>query len=334
MEVQNEVTRAQSQLAADLVRHNIARALGEDEAYTAKRWGENSTPARWAKAAVSGSVPASLNFSRDAFFATAAEQIVPLQIAAARRVEFDTRIILPTTNSTGYWVGEGDPQPVSRTVIEGGTLTAKRAGGLVVVPRESLTDPRAEPRVVADLQRALAGIVNTAFLSADDATGSTPAGLLYQVDGNASTGDLQTDFAALVDDFGGDLSRAAIITDPVTAVAIGLSGGVFQRAGVNGGDIAGIPLIVSRDSPRDSNGGQIVLVDGSGLSLGMDEFEMTPSTAATILMSDAPATDDPAVWVSMFQNELQAFRLSVRANWVMSRLEGVSVITGAAYGAS
>ena len=102
----------------------------------------------------------------------------------------------------------------------------------------------------------------------------------------------------------------------------------------------GIPALTSRFSPRDSNGGQIVLLDQAGLALAMEGLEISKSTASMIEADDEPTGDagaptaGTATRISLFQNELVAFLAVIRGNWELQRDGAISAISGAAYSAS
>lgn len=334
--------------AVDFVRLMIAKCSDRFDGalppveLAAKRWGHDSAPARILKAGVSATsasdalVPG--HGARDAFFSLVFEASVAGRLSQVRRVPFNARLLTPNTGSTGYWVGEKQAVPVSKVVLAGHALESRKVAGLVVLAAESLQDPRSEQRVTDDLVRACAGVLDEAFLGDQAGTKTTPAGLLAGITPGTSTGSPADDLAALVDGFAGDLATSAVITDSQTALELAMTGGpAFQNIGVQGGTALGLPWLCSQQSPRDSNGGQILLIDQAGLALGLESFSLARSTAASIEMDDDPAGDGSGPTgstrhtVHLFTAELVAFLVSVQANWRLARAGAVSAISGASY---
>ncbi|MGK2926493.1 MAG: phage major capsid family protein [Lysobacterales bacterium] len=321
-----------------LLAFTLARSAGEQSyAYARNRWGADFVT-RSGIAASDASDMAVSNSSSDAFFGLVLEASIVGQLRNARRVAFNTRTLVPGTGATGYWVGEKQPVPVSRYALTGESLPTRKTAGLVILTKESLEDPASEDRVFEDLLRAVTGVFDQAFV--DDAAGSasTPAGILQGVSATASSGNPATDIAALIEGFSGDLSTSAVITDPTTAAMLGLHGGTaFQNAGAAGGSVLGVPLIASRGSPRDSSGGQLVLLDQSALALGLEGIEVKQSTAATIEADDSPTgegsgpTAQSVSAVSLFQADLVAFLAVIFGNWRLTRTGAVAAISGADY---
>lgn len=316
----------------------LARSAGElPHDYARNRWGADFVVRSGIAASDASDLQVS-NSSRDAFFAQVLEASIVGQLARARRVGFNVRTITPSTSSTGYWVGEKQPVPVSRFALTGDALPIRKTAGLVILTKESLEDPASEDRVTQDLLRAVTGTFDQAFVGDQAGTASTPGGILEGITPIASSGNPATDAAAAIAAFDGDLSQAVWITDPTAGALLGLHGGTpFQNVGANGGSALGIPLIASRSSPRDSSGGQLILLDQSALALAMEGIEVKQSTAATIEMDDSPTgegsgpTAQSVNQVSLFQAELVAFLAVIYGNWRLTRTGAVVAISGADY---
>lgn len=333
-------------LARDYLRGVIARAVARSSSadpfeIAAKRWGASSRAALICKSGISATDrddALTADHGRDEFFATVLEASIIGKLTQARRLGFGVRTITPSAGSTGYWLGESQAAPVSKLALTGAALPSRKVAGLVVTTKEALADPATEDRVIGDITRACVGVLDQAFVSDDSGDASTPAGILDNVSGTASVGDPANDFAQAIDDFAGDLSTSAWIMDPVTAAQAALHGGpVFQSLGVNGGSVLGIPAIVSRSSPRDTNGGQIVLLDQAGLAVAYEGIELALSTAASIEADNDPDADaeEPTAGtktrINLFQNELVAHLLTIHANWRLVRPGAVTAITAAHY---
>jgi len=169
---------------------------------------------------------------------------------------------------------------------------------------------------------------------------AAPASLTHGADTLPSSGSdaaaLRHDIESLVSIFGGNLARACLVTDPITATQIGLAqmpfgGAALSLGGV--GQIFGLPIIVSGSSPRDSLGGQIVLVDVSGLRYGLDVISLAASENATIIMNTDPAGDPATQYrVSTFQANAVALKASCAVDW-RAKPGSVAVIAGCNYSA-
>ena len=185
--------------------------------------------------------------------------------------------------------------------------------------------------------RALADALDSALIDpanagiADVMPGSITNGVAPSPTGNPGT-----DIAALIAAFDGDFESAAFITDPATAAQIALArdaagGFAFPDAGPRGGSMLGLPLIMSRSSPRDSSGGQLALVDASGIAYGAEGVRTSASEHTTIEMVD-DTTEPPTVeQVSMYQTNSVAMLSEIAANWKVAREGAVAYVADATY---
>ena len=140
------------------------------------------------------------------------------------------------------------------------------------------------------------------------------------------------------------LPESSIIGEPEkrdTAACIGLARDAagsfaFPDAGPAGGSILGLPLLTTRHSPRDSSGGQLALIDGSGIAVADHGVGLARSTDATIEADTEPtgATDTPVAQsahpVSLFQTDTVAVKGWTYANWERER-DCATYISGAIY---
>lgn len=249
-------------------------------------------------------------------------------------VPFARRMLKRTNGAQGWWVGEAKPIPLLKPVLAGSILVPKKVGAIIVVTKEGLLaeGPAAESGLQSDTTTGCAGAIDQAFLDPSNAgSDSTPAAVTHGAPTVDATGDAAADLIALIESFAGDLSTSYLITDPTTAAALAMVRGangsfLFPDAGPRGGSILGIPLLVSRHSPRDSSGGQLALVDASSIALAMDGIELAQSENTTLVMSDTPMS--PAQQVSMFQTDCVALRATILCNWELQRAAGVAVLIG------
>jgi hypothetical protein len=107
----------------------------------------------------------------------------------------------------------------------------------------------------------------------------------------------------------------------------------FSNIGINGGFIAGLPVITSQNVVS----GNVVAVAPSEIYFA-DEggFMIDTSREASLLMTDdanmSSVTPTGASVVSMFQTNSVAFRCERILNWSLRRSTAVAYLTSAAWG--
>ena len=272
------------------------------------------------------------------FFAAVQQQSILGKLVGLRTVPLRTRLLTVAAGMVAYWVGRGAPKPLSKGSLAGSTLPPLKVAGLFAVTQELVrhTSQEAETLLRNDLVRAIAEELDRSFIDADNAgvVDEQPASVTNGVTPIASTGSPGSDVAALIEAFTGDLMSAAFVTDPVTAAGIALArdaggGFLFPDAGPRGGSILGIPLVVSRSSPRTTSGGQLALVDASGIAYGAEGVRIAVSDRATLAMQDDP--ESPIEQVSLFQTNTAAILAEAVVNWEVQREGSVAVVSDALY---
>lgn len=331
----------------DFVRVAIARAAAgsaalESDGLAEARWGAYSRPAVAMKAAISPITDSEVHgVARDVareFFGVVKQGSIVGRLSGLVEVPFDVRTLAMTGGVRGYWVAQSAPAPLSKPTLMGSTLRPLTVRAIIVATKESLEPGDLnEARLHADLQRACAEVIDLAFIDPANAgiTDEMPASVTQGTAVSASSGDAAADVEALIRGFSGDLTAAHFVTDPITASQMalwrGTNGGyAFPDMGPRGGYILGVPIVVSRSSPRDSSGGLLALVDPSGIAIGLGGVDLSVAEQASLMMADDPATG-PAELVSLWQNNLVAFSALIRANWEVQRTGAVVTITGASY---
>lgn len=330
--VRGLMLKAAARESGGLMDHETAMALAT------ARWGARHAPAVAKQASVL--TADDLDKSEAAEFLRAVvEQTIMGRLSGLRRVPFRTRMLSVAGGATGYWVSESAPKPVSSIDLNGSTLDPLKAASIIVVTKESLeaqTD-LAEQVLQADLTRAVAAVIDQAFLDSMNGgtAGQTPAAITHGAPSVSATGNLSTDLAALIGAFQGELDRAYFVCSPVVATRIGTTtdmGGryIFPNIGPRGGSLLGIPVLTTRHSVGDSNGGTLALVDPGGVVGNVEDLDMQVATHATLDMADTPANpgDANTVQVSLWQRNLVAFRMESRANWRTERAGAVAVLEG------
>jgi hypothetical protein len=274
----------------------------------------------------------------------AAERFWASRVAGTTEFPLRTRIVLPAGGSAGA-VGERKPIKFGRVVVDlEGLLPYKFAGGTVlsnemIFAANGTIKSSAQDRLIA----AAVDAANFHALSDAAASADAPAGLANGAATIAASSDLLAGVRALFEELGPsvDPSSLAFLTDTLTAMKLGTyvtpDGALaFPNVGVHGGDILGVPVIVTHSSPSDGSPpeGSLLLVDGSAIAYWLDSVEFDVSEQGSVELSDAPTGDGatPAAasqqMVSMWTNELLALKAVLRASWKVVRSGAVAVLVG------
>lgn len=258
-----------------------------------------------------------------------------------RRLPFHVRMLAASEGATGYWVGEGNPIPLSKPTIAGSRLAALQAAGIICLTRESLqnTSVLVEAALQEDLTAAVAGVIDQALLDPSNVgiADKMPASITYGAPSVASTGpfgeeSMRTDLQALFNLYEGDPETAALAMSPRTALSICLMSARFGNTDMTttGGTLFGLPVVTSNSLAGGSDGDTIALIDRRGIAYGLETFDIVQSTEADLLMSDDPPAG-PAQMVSLFQTGTVAYKATAGANWENQREGGVVLLTGVDY---
>lgn len=323
--------------ARTFVRGLIANTVqrGNPEPYARTRWGTGEAN-RIAKAAI----PAldSGDFSPEAreFYALATEQSLLGRIGTLRRIAFNVRSLRQTDGARGFWVGEGKPVPLSKQAITPFTLSPLKVATIVVNTEEAISSMGevSEAALQTDLLTAIAGAIDQAFIDPTSAgvANEIPASVTYGGVKIASSGDARADIEAMFNAYEGSLRNAVITMNPRTAVQLGLLPAELgeTKLTVQGGVLAGVPVVCSEFVPFDTDGGSITLMDGGAIAYGSRDFEMYVADQASLQMTDTP-TDAATETVSLFQTNCVAWMATGTANWQVQGTGKVVSIVGADY---
>ncbi|WP_153020645.1 phage major capsid protein [Pseudomonas sp. BMS12] len=328
------------------VRSLILRATTKHLTYETAR---DIATARWgqyqgeliAKAAVAPIMQSDVGeIAATEFFSLVMERSLLGRLAGLRRLPFNRKMLKITSGSNGYWVAESNPVPLSKPALDGSSLPPLKVCAMIVATDEALKTGGAiaENGFQRDLERAIVDTTDIALLDASNAgvVDERPAAITYGAPSTAATSDAAADIAALIGLFGGDLGTAYFVTDATTATNMALlrtaeGGLIFPDVGARGGSVLGIPLLISRASPRDSNGGQLALIDPTGIAYGADGLTFESAEHATVAMSDTPESDP--VLVSLWQRNLVGYKSIMSSNWEVQRDGSVALLTSVAWGA-
>jgi HK97 family phage major capsid protein len=274
------------------------------------------------------------------------------RLIGLRRAPSRTRIIAATAGSTAYWVGEFQPRPISHPTMNGEELDLFAVVAVLVTTQELLksSEPSAESFLSRDLAGAAIAAMDAAFIDFENSgeVGVKPASITDGVSPIPSTGSTLAQIDADLEDMvqaliasGSDLTYAAWVLNPRTALYLARlrgSGGAnaFPGITVKGGDLCGLPAIVSAGVPINAGSPgagttTITLLDPSQILVADDGAgELVTSSNASLQMLDNPATGATSL-VSLFHTNAVAMRLTRYVNWKRCRDGVVQVLHGVTY---
>lgn len=273
-------------------------------------------------------------------------------IPSLRRVPFRVPLIGQTSGGDGYWVGEGQAKPLTKFDFERKTLEPLKVANIAVATMEVIRDssPAADGIIRDQLAAALRERLDIDFIDPAKAAvaGVSPASILNGVAGIPSSGntadDVRADIRALFNAFiaANNAPTSGVWLMPATtALALSLMQNPLGQAefpgiSMTGGELFGLPVIVSEYIPTSSAGAVVALVNASDIYLG-DEggVDLSMSTEASLQMDNAPdnPTTASTVLVSLWQRNLVGFRAERAINWARRRASAVAYLTGVNWGA-
>jgi HK97 family phage major capsid protein len=266
-------------------------------------------------------------------FAAVVAELSAFGKVAPRTVQTTPHIRVPTplSDPAASWVGEGHPVPVARATWSQVTTGVSSLATIFVVSEDLLRmgDPRTRALITRQASRQLARALDTTFLGSAVATSTSPAGLLSaapQLGGGspANVGrDLSELFAYVTD---GRASAPVLFMSPRVALYLAtLDESLFRDVGINGGTIAGIPVITSAAA-----GSLITLLDADQLATFDGGVEVQPSHVASVEMLDNPTNDAATATatsvVSLFQTNSAAVKLVQLCDWRLLADDAVAFI--------
>lgn len=323
-------------------------SLSDTLAY-AKKW-DSQTPevSAYIKATIGTAVEASPGWGsqlvdQDTIASEFIELLRPAtvmgRIEGWRRVPFNIRIPRQSAGATVDWVGEAGSKPISNPDFDDVTLPYHKIAGIVVMSEElvRLSSPSAEETVRRDLVEQVSRFMDAQLLlPAVTATANRPASITNGVAATVASGTdgdaLRYDIAqAMAPMDAAELPGDTLVAVMPRAVARGIAGltnalGQKEFPGFtrNGGDLDGIPALVSNSAPA----GYIVFIEAGEILLADDgTVRLDASNQATLR---ATAEADPTI--SLWQENLIAVRAERWVTYKKRRSAAVSVISGAAYG--
>lgn len=281
-------------------------------------------------------------------------------IPSLNRVPFNMRQIAETSAMSGYWVGQGKPKPLTKAGYVAQTLGFAKVAAITVDTEELLRFANhptisAETAMRDGLTRALVAKIDTSLLDPALAavSGVNPASLTNGLSLGSSAGntadDVRTDVLALIAAVSAiglgttrnvDVRDIVLIMPPGVALALSLmytTVGVrsFPDITVNGGTLAGFPVLVSNYAAQAGYGNLVVAVVASEINLADDgQVTVDMSREASLEMNDAPTQSGTTgvSLVSLWQDNLVAFRAERYINWGLRRSGVVAALQSVNWG--
>lgn len=276
-------------------------------------------------------------------------------IPTLRRVPFNISIPGQTSGGNGYWVGEGQPKPLTRFDMERITLRWAKCANIAVLTEELVrfSSPSAEMLVRDALAGAIVERQDLDFIDPANAgtTDVKPASILYGVNAIVSSGmdaeairaDVRAIFGAFIAANLTPASGVWIMTN-TTALALSLMRNAlgqpeFPGITMMGGTFEGLPVIASQYVPS----GTVALINASDIYLSDDgQVVIDASREASLQMDGAPTNastsegSPPAPtatqMVSMFQTNSIALRAERFINWKRRRATAVAHLSDCNWG--
>ncbi len=271
------------------------------------------------------------------------------------RVPFNVRTSGFSAGTTGYWVQEGLPIPVSKATSFTATLTWAKVGGISILTQEEVrfSNPAAEAKVRDDIARAINARMDIDFVDPAKAAVAnvSPASITDGVVATTPTGtgatNVRKDLATLLATFAAAnlepsdlvLVMSASMAAQISMMVNTLGNDDFPSLTMQGGKLRGIPVIVSEHltavgSPSTQ---LIVLVKASDVYLADDgAVTVDASGEASVEMLDSSLLQSGisgtgAAMVSLWQSGLLGLKAQREVTWKLRRSTAVQYISPAAY---
>jgi HK97 family phage major capsid protein len=288
-----------------------------------------------------------------------AEYLRPLTIigrfASLRRVPFNIRVPRVTSGTSGGWVGEAAPKPITSMALDTITMTWAKAAAIVVITEElaRFSNPAAEDMVRTDLSRSIVQFLDRQFVDPSVAavTNVSPASITNGVTPITPTGvnmaafraDVKSLFSSLLDD-NQSLAGGYWIMTQQQALALSLAQNSLGQTiyptvnAEQGGTLLGYPVIASENIPATGgspvDGYPLIFAIGPEILLADDgQVTIDVSREASVQMDGAP--DSPPTASTNMQSLWQLNQIGIKAErfitWARRRSTAVAWIQNAKY---
>jgi hypothetical protein len=247
------------------------------------------------------------------------------------RVPMRSRAGVITVGASAWAVGEGLPKPISRVTVANQEITPRKAVGLLVATKETITAVGASGQLLFEneLRRAVAQAVDEVALSV------LLAGITPTPSAGPTFPDAVTDLRALL---GGIETRGGpvvLITDRATAIAAGLLATTAGFAFATRGEMGGLPIYVS----DAVDPGMLIAVNCATVAADSDSIEVSASRQAAVEMLDSALVQNGTTGagtnlVSLWQDNSVGLKVEVAFGLEKIRDDGVAAVSGIAYGSA
>jgi HK97 family phage major capsid protein len=222
---------------------------------------------------------------------------------------------------TADWVGESMPMPVAKFSFDTEPLPAAKIGIIVPFSRELAEQPSAQNILERVTVGALARGTDNAFLDPARApvANVNPASITYGATVVPSTGSSAAAVEADVADLLAAVSDGApakpyVVTSQHAALRLATlrtadGTRVFPNLGLLGGDIFGVPLLVSASAES-----HLIAIDAAGIVVADAGVELDSSQNVALQMNDGPSPG-PNSLVSLYQAGAVAIRAVRWISW-------------------
>ncbi len=271
-------------------------------------------------------------------------------VPSFRRVPFKVKVPRMTSGTSGYWVGQGKPKPLSNGAMDSVTLDFSKVAAISVITDElaRLSTPSAELIVRDDLAAAVIQRIDTDFVDPTLASSANvhPAAITYGAMTAVSSGDdaaaVRTDIKALLAPMiqaNIPIGNIVLIMNENTALGLSLmqtSLGIDSFPGMTptGGILLGHPVVVSQYvgsalviavAPNE-----VMLADDGNVSIDVSREASLEMVTGSMVQDGTVGTGTSLV--SMWQNNMLAIRAEREINWALRRAAAVTYLTSANWG--
>ena len=244
------------------------------------------------------------------------------------------RVLINSSAIIADEVGEGSAKPLTALDLTGLVFTPVKVSAQIVLSRELIDRLSDEGvRVLGrELRTSVAIGSDSALMTALAASSSVEA----QSNSTASFAEMLAELLELAHavDIGPGSKPYYVTTSRIAkALSAAATGAGVMTVGVQGGEILGIPLLVSDGATAQT----ITLLDATAIAMAASEIELRSSTKAAIEMNTAPShnstTPTGAQLVSMFQTNNRCLLAERRIGVKVIRDRAVVKLTGVTWGA-
>jgi len=260
-----------------------------------------------------------------------------------RAVPFNTKFPRATSATSGAFVAQGAPIPMSKQAFDSLTLPFAKVNALTVVTDELVHSPeyQAAALISADLASSVSSAMDYQFTNPDLAgvADTSPASITHGATQYDSSGLSAANFLADAKKLMNVLNTANV---PVRDATWIMTGSVFTHlvtlAATTGqpafeslsenGTWLGLGVVVSNAAVQigSPSEGLLILCHAPSIAVALDPgADVFVSNEAALQMDDAP-TSNATTLTSLWQNNLTAVRVSRYCNWIRRRDAAVACV--------